>query len=85
MRHEALFRFRSAYAGHLFHAVCPEMEGECNPRSKAECLLEAPDTLVLKVHAADIAALRASLNMWLRLISVAQEMQELLNNQETIP
>ena len=84
MRHEALFRFKSAHAGHIFRAVCPELEGECNPRSKAECLLEAPDTLVLKVHAADIAALRASLNMWLRLISVAQEMQELLNNQETI-
>jgi KEOPS complex subunit Pcc1 len=85
MRHEALFRFRSAHAGHLFGAVYPEMEGECNPRSKAECLLETPDTLVLKVYAVDIAALRASLNMWLRLISVAQEMQELLNNQETIP
>ena len=84
MRHEALFRFRSAHAGHLFHAVFPEMEGECNPRSKAECLLEPPDTLVLAVHAADIAALRASLNMWLRLILVAEEMQELLNNQETI-
>jgi len=61
------------------------MNGECNPRSKAECLLERPDTLVLRVHAADIAALRASLNMWLRLISVADEMQELLNNQEPIP
>lgn len=85
MRHEAHFRFRSADAGHLFHAVAPEMEAESNPRSRAACLLEAPDTLVLNVQAADIAALRAALNMWLRLISVAQEMQELLNNQETIP
>ena len=84
MRHEALFRFRSAHARYLFHAVSPEMEGESNPRSKAECHLELPDTLVLAVHARDIAALRASLNMWLRLISVAEEMQELLNNQETI-
>ena len=85
MRHEALFRFRSARAKHLFHALFPEMDGECNPRSKAECLLEPPDTLVLRVHAADVAALRASLNMWLRLILVADEMQELLNNQEPIP
>ena len=84
MRHEALFRFRSVQAGRLFQAVFPEMESECNPRSKAECLFEPPDTLVLRVHAADIAALRASLNMWLRLISVAGEMQDLLNNQETI-
>jgi KEOPS complex subunit Pcc1 len=85
MRHEAVFRFKSAHAGLLFSAVFPEMEGECNPRSKAECILEPPDTIVLMVHAADIAALRASLNMWLRLISVAEEMQELLNNQEPIP
>ncbi len=85
MRHEAHFRFRSSHADHLFHAVFPEMEGECHPRSKAECILESPDTLVLRVQAADIPALRASLNMWLRLISVAEEMQELLNNQEPIP
>ncbi len=69
----------------LFHAVFPEMDGESHPRSKAECLLERPDILVLRVQAADIPALRASLNMWLRLISVAEEMQELLNNQEPIP
>jgi KEOPS complex subunit Pcc1 len=85
MRHEAQFRFRSSQAKLLFHALFPEMEGECNPRSKAECLLEPPDTVVLRVHAADVAALRASLNMWLRLILVADEMQELLNNQEPIP
>ncbi len=85
MRHEAQFRFRSARAGQLFQAVFPEIEGESNLRSKADCMLEPPDTLVLNVHAADIAALRASLNMWLRLISVAEEMQELLNNKEMIP
>ena len=85
MWHEAHFRFRSAHAGDLFHAVAPEMAAETNPRSRAACRLEAPDTLVLSVQAADIAALRAALNMWLRLISVAQEMQELLDNQETIP
>lgn len=85
MRHEALFRFRSADAGHIFRSVSPEMREECNPRSTAECMLEAPDTLLLVVRAADLAALRASLNMWLRLISVAQEMNELLTHQETTP
>ncbi len=82
MRLEALFRFRTDYAGVLFRAVSPETEAEVNPRSKAECLLEAPDLLVLKVHATDVAALRASLNMWLRLISVAEEMQDLIIDQE---
>jgi KEOPS complex subunit Pcc1 len=85
MRHEALFRFRSDQAEVLFRAVSPEVEAEVNPRSRAECLLEGPGTLVLKVHAEDLAALRASLNMWLRLISVAQEMQDLAINQETNP
>ena len=85
MRHEALFRFRSDQAEALFRAVSPEMEAEVNPRSRAECLLEGPDILVLMVRAGDVAALRASLNMWLRLISVAQEMQDLAINQETNP
>jgi tRNA threonylcarbamoyladenosine modification (KEOPS) complex Pcc1 subunit len=82
MRLEALFRFRTDHAGVLFRSISPEMEAEVNPRSKVECLLEAPDVLVLKVHATDVAALRASLNMSLRLISVADEMQDLITDQE---
>ncbi|MDD1707460.1 MAG: hypothetical protein LUO81_04600 [Methanoregulaceae archaeon] len=82
MRLEALFRFRTDHAGVLFQAVSPETVAEVSPRSKAECLYEAPDLLVLKVHATDVAALRASLNMWLRLISVAEEMQDLIPEQE---
>jgi KEOPS complex subunit Pcc1 len=85
MRHEAVFRFRSDQAGAIFGAVSPEMEAEVNTRSSAECLMDGPDTLVLKVHAEDIAALRASLNMWLRLISVAREMQDLVINKEISP
>jgi KEOPS complex subunit Pcc1 len=82
MKHEALFRFRSDKAGALFRAVSPEMESEVNYRSRAECLRDGPETLVLKIQAEDIAALRASLNMWLRLISVAQEMQDLAITKE---
>ncbi len=82
MKHEAKFRFRSDRAREIFQAVSPETAAEVNPRSRAECLYEEPDTLVLKVSAADVAALRASLNMWLRLVSVAQEMQDLIIDQE---
>ena len=82
MRHEARIRFRTDHARVIFRAVNPETKAEVNPRSKVECLLEAPDLLVLKVHATDVAALRASLNMWLRLISVADEMQDLVTDQE---
>jgi KEOPS complex subunit Pcc1 len=84
MKHEAKFRFRSDRAREIFQAVSPETAAEVNPRSRAECLYEEPDTLVLKVSAADVAALRASLNMWLRLVSVAQEMQDLIIDQERI-
>jgi KEOPS complex subunit Pcc1 len=82
MKHEAQFRFRSEKAREIFRAVSPETAAEVNPRSRAECRYEEPDTLVLKVSAADVGALRASLNMWLRLVSVAQEMQDLIIDQE---
>ena len=77
MRHEALFRVHHPDAAYVFGAVAPEME-EKNPRSRAECMLEGRETLVLKIAARDIAALRAALNMWLRLINVAKEMQDLI-------
>jgi KEOPS complex subunit Pcc1 len=82
MKHEAYFRFRSDRARELFRAVSPEMVAEVNPRSRAGCRFEEPDTLVLLVSATDVAALRASLNMWLRLVNVAQEMQDLITDQE---
>jgi len=56
------------------------MAAEMHPRSRAECFMEAPDVLVLKVQARDTAALRAALNMWLRLVNVADEMQVLAHH-----
>jgi KEOPS complex subunit Pcc1 len=82
MKHEAQFRFRSDRAREIFRAVSPETAAEVNPRSRAECRFEEPDTLILKVSATDVAALRASLNMWLRLVNVAQEMQDLIIEKE---
>lgn len=77
MRHEAIFRVHHPDAAYVFGAVAPEMD-EKNHRSRAECLLEGRETLVLRITARDIAALRAALNMWLRLINVAKEMQDLI-------
>jgi KEOPS complex subunit Pcc1 len=81
MEHEAQFRFRCDGVGDIFASVQPEMTGEVHPRSYAMCWCECPDTLVLRVTAADIPALRASLNMWLRLVNVAREMQELVKEK----
>lgn len=82
MEHDAQFRFRCDGAGDIYASVQPEMAGEVHPRSRATCWFESPDTLVLRVIAADIPALRASLNMWLRLINVAREMQELVTERK---
>ena len=77
MEHRAVFRFKDRNAVNIYQAIAPEMAGEVNTRSEAGCWLEPGDVLVLSVVASDIGALRASLNMWLRLVNVAKEMQEL--------
>jgi KEOPS complex subunit Pcc1 len=81
MQHNAVFRFTGHDIGHVYQAIAPETAGEVNARSQVECWVEAPDTLVLVVSASDIGALRASLNMWLRLVNVAKEMQEIIHNR----
>jgi KEOPS complex subunit Pcc1 len=78
MPHEAVFRFKLKNAIKIYQALLPELSDEVNPRSSACCTLEGDDVLVLSVAAEDASALRASLNMHLRLIGVADEMQDLV-------
>ena len=73
MRHTAVFSFGSDRAGEIYRALAPEA-GEINPRTGVEVTLEGGDLLVISVAAEDIPALRAALNMWLRLVLVADEM-----------
>jgi KEOPS complex subunit Pcc1 len=76
--HEALFRFFSDHAVQIYQALVPELSDEVNPRSTTCCWLEGTTTLVLQVKAEDEAALRAALNMYLRLVNVADEVQSLV-------
>jgi KEOPS complex subunit Pcc1 len=76
MQHEALFRFTTGHTRRIFEAIAPELSDEVNPRSTTQCWLEGEDVLVLKIEAHDTAALRAALNMYLRLVNVADEMQQ---------
>jgi KEOPS complex subunit Pcc1 len=76
--HEAMFRFSTENAPKIYEALIPELSDEVNPRSAARCELIGNNLLVLSVTAEDISALRAALNMYLRLISVADEMQNLV-------
>jgi len=76
--HEAIFRFSTIHAQPICQALAPELSDDVNSRSATHCWLEGEDLLVLKVEAQDIAALRAALNMVLRLVNVADEMQDLV-------
>jgi tRNA threonylcarbamoyladenosine modification (KEOPS) complex Pcc1 subunit len=78
MPHEAVFRFKSKNAGKIYQSLLPELSDEVSIRSSARCTLEGDDVLVLSIAAEDTSALRASLNMHLRLIGVADEMQDLV-------
>jgi len=75
--HEATFRFLTSHAQQIFSALAPELCDEVNSRSQTQCWLEGEETLVLTIEARDIAALRAALNMFLRLVNVADEMQDI--------
>ena len=76
LQHTAEFRFTTPHAERIYRSLLPELADEVNPRSATRCSLEG-ETLVLIVEAEDLAALRAALNMFLRLVNIADEMQEI--------
>jgi len=78
MPHEVVFRFFTGNAPKIYQALLPELADEVNPRSAARAELVGDNLLILSVAAEDTSALRAALNMYLRLISVADEMQGLV-------
>jgi KEOPS complex subunit Pcc1 len=75
--HEAVFRFSTPHAVSIHKALLPELDNEVNPRSRTSCRLEGENVLLLRIEAEDTAALRAALNMALRLVNVADEMQQI--------
>jgi KEOPS complex subunit Pcc1 len=77
MHYEAVFRFLTPHATKIYQALAPELTDDVNPRTSSRCWLEGENVLVLSVEAQDIAALRAALNMLLRLVNVADEMQDM--------
>ena len=81
-QHEAIFRFSTDNAEQVYRALQPELSDEVNPRSATCCRLEGPEMLVLEFSAEDTAALRAALNMYLRLVNVADEVQGLVKKTE---
>ncbi len=76
--HKAIFRFSTPHAQLICQALAPELTDDVNSRSTTRCWLEKENMLVLNVEAQDISSLRAALNMVLRLVNVADEMQDLM-------
>ncbi|MCK9630162.1 MAG: hypothetical protein M0R30_00835 [Methanoregula sp.] len=76
-QHKAVFRFTTEHASRIYQSLVPELEDEVNPRSVVTCRLEGTDTLILTVTAQDTSSLRAALNMYLRLVNVAYEVNGL--------
>lgn len=81
-RHEAVFRFFTARAADLLAALEPELAGEEGMRSAASLRLVSDECLELAVTAPDLPSLRAALNMWLRLVRVADETAALTRSCE---
>ena len=76
MKHLAIFRISGADALRMYQALLPET-GDMG-RTRVDLQMEGNETLVLSVSAADLPALRAALNTWLRLMNIANEMQEIV-------
>ena len=78
MPHEAVFRITTDHAPRIYQALLPELNDEVNPRSLTTCSLENDRIIILRITAHDLPALRAALNMVLRLVNVADEVQDLV-------
>lgn len=77
MAHQAQFRFCTPTATHLYRALAPELADQEGMRSTVELSCVDQTMLIMTIYAEDLAALRAALNMWLRLVNVADEVTEM--------
>ncbi len=81
MRNYAIFRFGLTNPSLLMQALIPDISQEDYSRSSVEINSNDKDSLILTISAEDLHALRASLNTWLRLVGVADEIFEYTNQK----
>jgi len=74
--HTAEFRFACPYAEKLYAVLAPEAGSDPGEKSCVRISCDE-ESVTLFVEAEDTSALRASLNMWLRLVNVCKEVLEL--------
>jgi len=76
MNHAACFVFETPFAEKLYEILIPETESDPGEKSNVR-LIKDESSITLFVEAEEASALRASLNMWLRLVNVSNEVLEL--------
>lgn len=77
MAHQAQFRFSTPTAMLLYQVLAPELADQEGMRSTVELACTDQTMLIMTVYAEDLVSFRAALNMWLRLVNVADEVTEM--------
>lgn len=72
MKHSAVFTFETPDADKLYAVLSPEAGADPGEKARTQLACEN-GILTFRVDADDAAGLRASLNMWLRLINVSDQ------------
>jgi len=76
MNHRAEFIFETPSASQIYTVLSPEQGSDPGDKSHVQISCN-DDKLLLSIETEDISSMRASLNMWLRLINVSNELLEL--------
>lgn len=77
MDNKALITMTADHIRIIAGALLPEVQDDNGFRSDVSHSFPDERTLQIVLRAEDLSALRASLNMWLRLIQVADEMYDI--------
>lgn len=77
--HRAEFEIQTPAAQVIFAALMPEIVNDDQSRSNIRCTTKEVDSISIEISASDIPALRASLNLWLRLAGVSEEMHDIVS------
>lgn len=79
MKFKAEFVFETDYACSIYKAILPEIETPVSERSIIGMTVNNSN-LVLSAETDDVVSMRSTLNTWLRLIQVANEVSQTATN-----
>jgi len=69
---------------HIYSSIVPELSvSHTNVQRSRVVISKKRGKLIISLKAADISSFRAATNTWLRLVSVAAEMESILSKERT--